>query len=1511
MKKLLTTALTMALPMVAMTGAAAAQSGQSQAGSRTLSSVPNFPVSQQTQCRALSEMVSVRPTNGNAMSGFSLAHPVKQKSGQSQNPGPLRITGDDPAYGCVVWASSWVTTMKMDFGIYSIPTNGMKSLNKQVSGSQFSAGSGAVYTPKKYFTAIPVTVFDVIVVDMDYYIMDPDNWEIIEHVGGDLNFSTSSMVYDPTTGMTYAYYADVPRDCWCFGTFDMDSYTFTPIKDFEVNRETQWIGMVVDNAGVLHAISYTGDLYKVDKTTGETELLGNIGVTSTYVSSTAYNPKNGKCYMTKAELDYGALYEVDLKTATATHMYDFEDGEQVRGMFFYLNTPIDGAPATPTDLTLDFNNGDTDGTISFGVPATTFDGTPASGNVEYEIALNGKVVANGTTTYGSTETVNVSVPEAALYTVGVSLINEAGRSILASVKEYIGSDLPTAVTGLQAAYSDNQVEISWEPSVGVDGGYLNYDKVTYTVVRMPEGVTVAENIKETSCVDKIEDTGKVEAFYYEVTANFDEYQSPVVKSDIIVIGHIVPPYVNSFDTEADFNCMSHLGGPNPFKFSSKLKASVYTYYGSPDVWLITPPVEVKAGMTYKFSIDVRSQNAQKIEKYEICAGNKPTAEDLSDIVIPKTEVTDLEWRTDEGMYEAKEDGFVYFGVHCVTEPGSGYFFDIDNISISAPMEFTSPAAASDVIITPAADGTLKAEISFTAPSLDINGGYLSSLDYVIIKRNGKEIAKVNAKPGETVTYSDNNADGEMINGLNTYSFIGVNDSGEGEALEVSQFIGFGAPAACENLETGFTTAIGEINVSWDAVTTDEAGRSIPADLTSYELIRISNNGETEETVYEGKELSYTDKVCDAETSQIFVYYALRAKAEGIDGISAYTMVTPVGKPYASPWSESFPDRNLTYRWGGYSSGKSTWGLFGDIDISGMISADADNGMLVMYSDGSTVNDSAEIYSGLIEIGALENPGFSFYFYGYSSENIIEAMVNDGTGFQVKRTISIGEGNGWTKVVIDLAEYAGKFIQVGFRGTIVDNPVIGIDNIKVTTLRDYNLEAGILSCAERVRPNEDFSMYFTYANDGMKVAENYDVVLYRNGEEIIREAGKALAAGTNTTVAFTTQLSVLSDKTNEFHVELDWNLDEVKDNNYSKTAEVTLITSDYPVVDDLKGEIDGDGNPVLSWSDPDTSLGMEVPSIDGAEDYPAFSNGMPGSEIPDDSLGEWSVIDGDGNPTYNIDSYYFPNENSPMAWMVFNNSEVGLVNYVTPHSGEQMFVCFSAIQATCDDWLISPELSGKAQTISFFAKTALASFGLEKFEVYYSTTGREKEDFVLLKDVEQAPENWKEYFYDLPEGAKYFAIRCVSTDSFVLCVDDISFVKADADRQELAIVGYNVYRDNILVNAEPVVENSFVDVVEDASRVKYVVTVVYDLGESSPSNEIEIVLSGVDATTATVRMYAEGAELVILGADAQDITVVAANGVTVWRGIGQEETRIPAASGIYVVKVGDKSAKIRI
>ena len=189
-----------------------------------------------------------------------------------------------------------------------------------------------------------------------------------------------------------------------------------------------------------------------------------------------------------------------------------------------------------------------------------------------------------------------------------------------------------------------------------------------------------------------------------------------------------------------------------------------------------------------------------------------------------------------------------------------------------------------------------------------------------------------------------------------------------------------------------------------------------------------------------------------------------------------------------------------------------------------------------------------------------------------------------------------------------------------------------------------------------------------------------------------------------------------------------------------------------------------------------------------------------------------------------------------SYFVLNRETISTHESFDAKSGVQYLSTMFSVEegnTKLNDWLISPVLPGVAQTISFFAKSYSSEYP-ETFQVLYSTTDMATSSFKKVSGMVDVtvPDAWTEYSYNLPEGAKYFAIRCTSDDKFMLFVDDITYIPANGATADLEIVGYNVYCDGVKVNAEPVAETSYVAAnLADNTTYTFAVSAVYTQGES--------------------------------------------------------------------------------
>ncbi len=165
--------------------------------------------------------------------------------------------------------------------------------------------------------------------------------------------------------------------------------------------------------------------------------------------------------------------------------------------------------------------------------------------------------------------------------------------------------------------------------------------------------------------------------------------------------------------------------------------------------------------------------------------------------------------------------------------------------------------------------------------------------------------------------------------------------------------------------------------------------------------------------------------------------------------------------------------------------------------------------------------------------------------------------------------------------------------------------------------------------------------------------------------------------------------------------------------------------------------------------------------------------------------------------------------------------------------------------------------------------------------------------------------WSKIEAELPEGSKYFAIRCISYQTLAWLIDDISYTYGTPS---YTVVGYNVYRDGVKLNDAVVTENVYVDVISETRNHSYNVTAVYAEGESRLSNTYDTTTTGVDGMLSGDVLIRTGKGVIIVNG-ASDIAVYSIDGKT--HGVGHGNATITVKPGFYVVKADDTVTTVAV
>lgn len=1289
--------------------------------------------------------------------------------------------------------------------------------------------------------------------DYTYYIdtYDATNWELIESRETSIELMSADMALDPVSGKVYGcFFASLDnisgKETYAFGTADFETLTMTPICSLE---DKFWSAMAFDNDGTLYAIDMEGKLLVINKETGETvREVGSTGLTPFYTSSGIIEPKTGRFFYTFANYYNGSLYEIDKATGASTLLVDFPNQDNITGLFFPPAPAADNAPAQPTGLSTDFNGASLLGNVVFTVPSLTYGGSQIEGDIQYSVIVNKESLANGTARAGETVSAQVKLPQAGEYEFIVVLSNDAGEGPKSKAKAYVGNDTPLSPEIISFERVGGSFNLSWKPvDAGVHGGYVDAASVTYKVIRMPDNITVEEATAATSVSDPVAQPDNLTAYSYTVTASAAGLASEPASTDVIALGEIHPPYFPTFLDENPLQLYTLIDANNDgqvweiFKWNETTAVLRLKYNSSEDLddWVITPPIAMEEGKSYKVAFNTYAQEASYPEKLEVKWGNAPTVESMANTLMPPTEITALKkepLHVEEYITPA-ESGTYYIGFHGISGVYTYYLY-VSDFEISAGMgQGDIAAAVTQFNVAPDPAGELKAVVSMSAPAVDTGGNPLEAVKKVELYRDLELVHTfTDVTPGKPLEHTDNVG----VKGVHTWRAIPYTEAGAGIASEdISRYIGINIPGKVENLAGVETDGDGMVTVSWNPPSVDIEGNLIMPGIITYTLCDISDPDNPVVLLENTKETTHSYRALEAGSRQTLAQWQVTAHTEAGSGIDAKSVFVPVGVPYETPFRESFSGGNVSsVAYANNIAGRGMWDLLND--SYGIKSQDGDYGYAGMT--GVQSGDAAALGLGKVTI-PQENPGIWFYAYnintGTDNENTVKVEANTGTGWEEVATIVMKDlpvVSAWNRVTLKLDKYAGKGPHFRFIATTRTYSNTLIDNVNIGSLSETDLAAEHISVPDKAAAGTQFPIRVTIGNYGASGTEDYTVKLFRDGNEIATANGVAVASGMRATVGFNDTLNAMSGKSSEYYAEVQSEADDNASNNISPKATVVLDVPILPVIKDLSGECI-DKKVTLTWGNPDMSTLLPDPATESFENAESFAiNSVEG----------WSFIDADGAPTWKLSNKTFPNEGLEMAYIVFDDTHEFADEYLTANTGHKYLACMSAKvyePEHNDDWLISPRLCGASQQISFFAKSYTTQYGYELVEVYYSLGGKEVDDFVKVGHTIEVPEGWTRYTVDLPEDALYFAIRCISADRCALMIDDITYIP-DAELPDLGLKGYNIYRDGVKLNDSPVATKSYSDIISDGEPHRYGVTVVYDRGESAISNIIDVETSGL-------------------------------------------------------------------
>lgn len=1325
-----------------------------------------------------------------------------------------------------------------------------------------------------------------------------------------------SGAYDPETGLCYMFVGvnDGKGVESRLMTLDPETIQFT---DVAAVSATGVPVIMFDGKGRMywHEIS-DGSLSLMDKHTGAKTLIGKTGITHQYLTSGCIDPESDLCYIASNTDSSALLYTVDLTTAKATVVGNMPKLCEISGAYIAPSGPESGAPGEATKVTFEFEKDALSGQLSFTAPSLTAGGTPLASDQEldYRIEWMKTVIATGKVEAGTRISVPLTFEKPGTYKLELTLSNSVGDSKTVTASHWIGYDVPDIMERPVLSKSAGKFVVEWKRPSSLNGNQLDYADMRYRLVRSDGAVTEVGNVTRFE-EDQPAYDGPLTPYTYKVIPVYRGFGYKEIETNKAYLGYVEENYSNDFDEEdraAEFTVEDANNDGLTWEWTRMYRnyRSAGKQGVSKDDWLFTPAIKMKAGHTYPFEFDIYKELVAYDEQFEIRVGRSPQSSAMTETVVGPVAVDVVLSPTLEDQlrksfsYTCNEDGIYYIGIRsCAPNTPTQLF--IDNFHLSYSSVPTTPVAVSSLSVTPGALGALTATISFTAPSVDITGNALTDLEQVGIYRDTRLIATLHPAPGEAVTYTDN----LQAKGEHEYTVVPAGSGTIGASASSSCYVGYAAPAIVENV-TASVSDYNIINLSWDPVAADINGLAYAPGAVTYELF-----------VYQNSNMSSLGTVKDNSAQlkfnlqeQFYLLFAVVAKADGM--MSEDFGVAPqvlAGVPYTLPFTESFANAHSSHPWFIYNgdTGFGTWKLLTDKDFSdeydpnhGIISADADNGFLGY--EGYTTGEISRFFCGNINLPANTlNPTLKFsHVVRPTVHNVIDVVIKeaDSDWTVVASYPCNGDNDGWKEEYLDLSDYAGKVFQLGFQANLVDNANVFVDAIRLYSMPDYNLRLRGENSAE-AHINQPCEVEFTVDNNGKKATAKARMTVSSDDAETVSYDIPAMNPSESVVInhKFTTTLH--SPEKFALKAEIVYDEDGEPTDNVALTT-VNTNFSELPEPRDLSAIRNDNGEVTLTWTEPDLETLPRTGDVDDFESY---------THMATSGIGDWTVFNS-GQTKLQFYPYVWPeiHMQNVSFFIVDTDVETGMAKEgLRAHSGSKFIAAvYNNDYTPNDDWLVSPRLDGKARKVSLWVRSAMVNYP-ETIEVLLSLTGNSREDFTHTAVSEYTvPAQWTKLEFEVPAGTRHVALHSTSLCQSLLMVDD--FELNNGSFIETEIIGYNIYRDKVKLNAQPVTSLTFTDNADGDSHI-YSVSAVYDRGEGRISAPASVASSGIGSTVAgDIKVTSQRGSILVSGAEGLLIRVFDVAGRSIASVIGSHAiTRFDVEPGIYIVDIRGRSTKILV
>lgn len=945
-----------------------------------------------------------------------------------------------------------------------------------------------------------------------------------------------------------------------------------------------------------------------------------------------------------------------------------------------------------------------------------------------------------------------------------------------------------------------------------------------------------------------------------------------------------------------------------------------------DDWAWLPGAELnQTGKLYTFKCGVSTCGPIYPSIYEVLLCSDTTPESVVKTLVEETVLEEFPWAPVpiEVKFTVDEPGTYYVAIHNLTSDGEETVWT--DFSLEADLlALDSPGAVTGLTATGAPLGELSCAISFDLPVIDYSGNALpadATLSAEVTSPAGS--VTLEGTPGSHLT-----CDLEAIQGFNDITVTTYMGELLGMSAETRVFCGIDQPKMASNVIRTTDASNCVLKLTWEPPVEGLNGGYVPPMGHTYSIMQLIGD-----QMYILAELG--EDVFSAEVP-VETYGAQGAIDIGVcvdQRYSSFNYVV-VGPPYIMPINEKLSQGRIKYQpiqrefflgddyRGTWWYGKPNWGE-PDWMVEGpnpyrIVSlnyANVPTKARLTLPKFSTLGQTECSIDMEIFAGGYEQVEFLAWTHDMTAPESL-LVIHDGDYTRGYHTITIDLpasmlDKGWVEIMVEPTMLHDEqcFLMGDYMVHNSNTNDLGVYNVSGLNVVhagkdvDYTVTIGNFGCqSTTVRDG-----FFTIETEEGTVLHSQQL----EGQDMPIEPGDMLAHTFNVVIPDNFPTEVV--------MKFEFAGDDDNLVNNCGSMSVKVYNGGTTTVSDLTAAID-EANPsqvTLTWSAPVVASGLET-----------FEYDQPFNTTAD-YLGEFRNVDNDEMPIIGFGSFLpYPGQYQPAGFQVFSVKEFS--NYAfnvdisyPVYNGDKFAYALrpdaylneqgEVVQCgPADDWLISPEVKGGTEVI-FQAKGFNYYYGDEPFEILYSTTTDDISAFTLLEsrelfDMVDLPK-WEPICFTLPEDARYFAIHYIGDGHFGMCVDDIYYTPADRED----IVGYDIFRNDDLIEECADVRNSFVDdtVAPDTVYTYFIIPVDAEGNRGELSNEVVVntTITGIADINDKGSVIGGKGYLKVSGYNGQKVTVIAASGVIAAEINDGASATVSLPAGVYVVKHGLRTEKV--